>query len=78
LGRLQLYVYPNIQISNRTIRCILNRSARLCGDCMEPDYMAKYSLPMLTDLTGNIIQKKKNFFRTNPLTIHHLHLLRSR
>ena len=45
------------QVSNRTIRCILKRSARLYGDCMEPDHMAKYStsLPMLTDLSENLI-----------------------
>ena len=54
------------QVSNRTIRCILNRSARLYGDCMEPDYMAKYTLPMLTDLTENLIQKT-NFLCTKPL-----------
>jgi hypothetical protein len=46
------------QVSNRTIGCILDRSARLYGDCMEPDHMAKYSLPMLTDLTENLIRKK--------------------
>ena len=49
------------QVSNRTIGCILNRSARFYGDCMEPDHMAKYSLPMLTDLTENLIQKKQLF-----------------
>ena len=49
------------QVSNRTIRCILDRSARLYGDCMEPDHMAKYSLPLLTDLTENLIQKKQLF-----------------
>jgi hypothetical protein len=39
------------QISNRTIGCILLKwSARLYGDCMAPDQMAKYSLPMLTAL----------------------------
>ena len=43
------------QVSNRTIGCILKRSARLYGDCMEPDHMAKYSLPMLTDLAENLI-----------------------
>ena len=50
------------QVSNRTIGCILDRSARLYGDCMEPDHMAKYRLPMLTDLTENLIQKKKQLF----------------
>ena len=49
------------QVSNRTIVCILKRSARLYGDCMEPDHMAKYGLPMLTDLTENLIQKKQLF-----------------
>ena len=44
-------------MSDRTIGCILKRSARLYGDCMQPDYMAKYSLSMLTDLTENLIQK---------------------
>jgi hypothetical protein len=44
--------------SNRTIVCILVRSARLYGDCMEPDHTAKYSLPVLTDLIENLIQKK--------------------
>ena len=43
------------QVSNRTSVCILKQSARLYGDCMEPDHMAKYSLPMLTDLTENLI-----------------------
>jgi hypothetical protein len=32
---------------------------------MQPDHMAKYSLPMLTDLTENLIQKTK-FLCTNP------------
>ncbi len=45
------------QVSNRTIGCILKRSARLYGDCMEPEHMAKYGLPMLTDLTENLIPK---------------------
>jgi hypothetical protein len=57
------------QVSNRTIRCIPKRSARLYGDCMEPDHTAKYSLPVLTDLTENPIQKKKNFLCVNPLTV---------
>ena len=52
---------PIFQVSNRTIGCILKRSARLYGDCMEPDHMAKYSLPMLTDLTENLIQKTQLF-----------------
>jgi hypothetical protein len=42
-------VYPNIP-SIKSNGCILKRSARLYGDSMEPDHMAKYSLPMLTDL----------------------------
>jgi hypothetical protein len=52
------------QVSNRTIGCILKRSARLYGDCisMEPDHIAKYSSPVPTDLTENIIQKKKQLF----------------
>ena len=49
------------QVSNRTIGCILDRSARLYGDCMEPDHTAKYSLPVLTDLTENLIQKNQLF-----------------
>ncbi len=49
------------QGQNRTIGCILDRSARLYGDCMEPDRMAKYSLPVLTDLTENLIQKNQLF-----------------
>ena len=49
------------QVSNRTIGCILKRSARLYGDCMEPDHTAKYSLPVLTDLTENLIQKNQLF-----------------
>ena len=60
------------QVSNRTIVCILKRSASLLdGDCMEPDHMAKYSLPMLTDLTENLlyILKKKNFLCTYPRTV---------
>jgi hypothetical protein len=55
------------QASNRTIGCILKRSARLYGDCMEPDHMAKYSLPMLTDLTENLIRKKPTFYVLTPL-----------
>ena len=49
------------QGQNRTIGCILDRSARLYGDCMEPDRMAKYSLLVLTDLTENLIQKNQLF-----------------
>ena len=49
------------QVSNRTIRCILKWSVSLYGDYMEPYHMAKYSLQMLTDLTENLIQKKKLF-----------------
>jgi hypothetical protein len=52
---------PLFQVSNRTIECISDRSARLYGDCMGPDRMAKYSLPVLTDLTENLIQKKQLF-----------------
>ena len=52
------------QVSNRTIRCILKRSARLYGECMEPDHMAKYSSPMLTDWTENLIQKKTFYVLT--------------
>jgi hypothetical protein len=46
---------PIFQVSNRTIGCTLKRFARLYDDCMEPDHMAKYRLPMLTDLTENFI-----------------------
>ena len=53
------------QVSNRTIGCILKRSARLYDDCMEPDHMGKYSLPVLTDLTENPIQKK-TFYVVTP------------
>ena len=53
--------YKIFQVSNRTIGCILKRSARLYGDCMEPNHMAKYSLPVLTDLTENLIQKNQLF-----------------
>ena len=56
------------QVSNRTIRCISKRSARLYGDCMEPDHMAKYSLPVLTDLTENLIQKNQ-LLCVDPLTV---------
>ena len=49
------------QVSNRTIRCVLKRSVRLYGGCMQPDYMTKYSSPMLTDLTENLIQKHQLF-----------------
>jgi hypothetical protein len=56
------------QVSNRTIGCILKRSARLYGDCMEPDHMAKYSLPVLTDLSENL----------NPLTVLRVFLDASR
>jgi hypothetical protein len=55
------------QGQNRTIGCILDRSARLYGDCMEPDRMAKYSLPVLTDLTENLMQKKTTFYVLTPL-----------
>ena len=65
------------QVSNRTIRCILKRYARLYGDCMEPDHMAKYSLPMLTDLTENLIQKNQNLC-TNPHTVLRVFLDASR
>ena len=43
------------QVPNRTISCIFKWSTRLYGDCMQPDHMAKYSLPMPTDLTENLI-----------------------
>ncbi len=33
---------------------------------MEPDHMAKYSLPMLTDLTENLIQKNQLFMCLPP------------
>ena len=69
---------PIFQVQNRTIGCILDRSARLYGDCMEPDHMAKYSLPMLTDLTENLIQKKTNFLCANPLTVLRVFLDASR
>jgi hypothetical protein len=60
--------YKIFQVSNRTIRCILKRSAKLYGDCMEPDHMAKYSLPVLTDLIENLIQNtKKTFYVLTPL-----------
>ena len=55
------------QGQNRTIGCILDRSARLYGDCMEPDHTAKYSLPVLTDLTENLIPKKPFFYVLTPL-----------
>ena len=48
-------------VSNRTIGCILKRSARLYSDCMEPNHMAKYRLPILTDLAENLIQKNQLF-----------------
>ena len=54
------------QVSNRTIGCIFDRSARLYDDCMEPDRMAKYSLPVLTDLTENLIQKTQLFMCCPP------------
>jgi hypothetical protein len=56
------------QVSNRTIGCILKRSARLYGGCMEPDHMEKYSLSMLTYLTEDPILKN-NFLCGNPLTV---------
>ena len=39
------------QVSNRTMDCILKRSARLYvyGDCMEPDHIANIVHHMLTD-----------------------------
>ena len=49
------------RVSNRTIGCIIKRYARLYGDCMEPDHMAKYSLPVLTDSTENLILKNQLF-----------------
>jgi hypothetical protein len=54
------------QVSNRTIGCILDRFARLYGDCMEPDHAAKYSLPVLTDLKISY-QKKQTFYALTPL-----------
>jgi hypothetical protein len=59
--------YTIFQVSNRTLRCILNDLPyRLYGHCMEPVYMAKYtcSLPMamVTDLTKTLIQKKPIFY----------------
>jgi hypothetical protein len=54
-------VYRDISGPNRTIGCILDWSARLYGDGMEPDHTAKYSLPMLTDLTENLIRKNQLF-----------------
>jgi hypothetical protein len=39
--------------------------------------MAKYSLPVLTDLTENLIQKK-NFLCANPLTVLRVFLDASR
>jgi hypothetical protein len=58
---------PIFQVSNPTISCILKRSARLYGDCMEPDHMVKYSLPMVTDLTKILYKKNTNFLCANPL-----------
>jgi hypothetical protein len=66
-----------IQASNRKIGCILDGSARLYGDCMEPNHMAKYSLPVLTDSTKNIIQKTK-FLCDDPLTVLRVFLDASR
>jgi hypothetical protein len=57
--RVSTWCTPVFPVSNRTIGCILKRSAGLYGDSMEPDHMAKYSLPMLTDLTENLIQKNQ-------------------
>jgi hypothetical protein len=34
---------------------------------MDPDYMAKYCLPMLTDLTESLMPKKKVFRELTPL-----------
>jgi hypothetical protein len=65
------------QGQNRTIGCILNRSARLYGDCMEPDHTAKYSLPVLTDLTENLIREKKRLC-VDPLTVLRVFLDASR
>jgi hypothetical protein len=65
------------QGQNRTIGCILDRSARLYGDCMEPDHTAKYSLPVLTDLTENLIQKT-NFLCVDPLPVLRVFLDASR
>jgi hypothetical protein len=64
------------QVSNRTIGCILDRSARLYGDCMEPDHTAKYSLPVLTDSTENIIPQKN--ICVDPLTVLRVFLDASR
>jgi hypothetical protein len=69
--------YKIFQVPNRTIGCILKRSARLYGDCMEPNHMAKYSLPVLTDLTGNLI-RKTHFLCANPLTVMRVFLDASR
>jgi hypothetical protein len=40
--------------------------------------MAKYSLPVLTDLTENLIQKKINFLCVDPLTVLRVFLNASR
>jgi hypothetical protein len=53
------------QVSNRTIGCILKRSARLYGECTEPNHMAKCSVTMLTDLT-EIPYKKITFYVVTP------------
>jgi hypothetical protein len=55
------------QVSNRAIGCVLKRFARLYGNCMEPDHMEKYSLPVLTDLTKESYTKKKTFYLLTPL-----------
>ena len=65
------------QVSNRTIGCILKRSARLFGDCMEPDHMAKYGLQMFTDLSENLIQKT-NFLCIKPCKVLRVFLDASR
>jgi hypothetical protein len=44
---------------------------------MEPDYTAKYNLPMLIDLTENLIHKN-NFLCIKPLTVLRVFLHTSR
>jgi hypothetical protein len=67
IGSVCVWCNTIFQASNRTIRCILKRSARFYGDCMEPNHLVKYSLPVLTDLSKNLIKINQLFHVLTPL-----------
>ena len=61
-------VYPNISGIKSNNWVYFKAVCQVAvGDCTEPDHMAKYSLPVLTDLTENLKQKKPTFYVLTPL-----------